>query len=57
MNGYFAFYKRKTVEVYAESAYGAQLKAAKILGAKKSHEVTVMIAEKDGEQIVHKPLF
>lgn len=57
MNGYMAFYKRKVVEVYAESAYDAQLKAAALLGAKKSHEITVMLAEKDGEQIVHKPMF
>lgn len=57
MNGYKAYYKGKETEVYAESAYGAQLKAAKLLGAKKSYDVTVMLAEKDGEQIVHKPDF
>jgi hypothetical protein len=53
MNGYFAFYKGKQIEVYADTSYAAQLKAAAIFRAKKSYEVTVMLAEKDGQQVTH----
>ena len=53
-NGYVAFYKNKRIEVYANSSYEAQQKAAKEFGAKKSYEVTVMLAEKDGKQVVHR---
>ena len=53
-NGYVAFYKGKRAEVYANTKYEAQLKAAKVLGAKKSYEVAIELAEKDGEQVTHK---
>ena len=53
MNGYIAFYKGKSTEVHAESSYAAQLKAAKFFKARKSHEVTVVLAELNGEQVVH----
>ena len=53
MNGYVAFYRRKRTEVHAESSYAAQLKAAKFFKARKSHEVTVVLAELNGEQVVH----
>lgn len=53
MNGYIAFYKGKQIEVHAESSYKAQLVAAKEFKAKKSHEVTVVLAEKDGKQVTH----
>lgn len=53
MNGYIAFYRGKQVEVYAPTSYEAQTKAAAIFKAKKSYEVTVMLAERDGEQVVH----
>jgi len=52
MNGYKCFYKGKTVEVYADTSYSAQLKAATIFKAKKSYEVTVVLCEKKGEQVV-----
>lgn len=55
MNGYIAFYKGKQIEVYAESSYAAQKKAAEQFKAKKSYEVTVMLAEKDGKQVTHIP--
>ena len=55
MNGYKAFWRGKTCEVYALTSYEAQLAAAKIFKAKKSYEVTVMLAEKDGQQVVHSP--
>jgi hypothetical protein len=55
-NGYIAFYKGKKIEVYANSSYEAQQKAAAIFKAKKTYDVTVKLATKDGEQVVHKPL-
>jgi hypothetical protein len=53
MNGYICFYKDKRVEVYADTSYAAQQKAAVLLKARKSYEVTVMLAEKDGEVYEH----
>ena len=52
MNGYKAFYKGKVVEVYAETSYEAQTKAAIVFKAKKQYEVTVVLCEKQGEQVV-----
>ena len=61
MNGYIAFYKDKhivtMVEVYADTSYEAREKAAKQLKAKKSYDVTVVLAERNGEQVVHTPDF
>ena len=57
MNGYKAFYKGKSIDVYAESSYKAQLKASEIFKAKKSYQVNVILCEKEGEQVEHKPLF
>ena len=58
MNGYKAFYKGKSIEVYAETSYKAQELAAKQFKAKKSWEVTVMLCETNvvqgvGTQVVH----
>jgi ATP-dependent DNA ligase len=55
MNGYIAFHKGRRVEVYASSSYDAQQRAAAMLKVKatKSYEVTVVLAEKDGEQVTH----
>lgn len=59
MHGYKAFYRGKSIEVYAETSYGAQQLAAKQLKAKKSYEVDVYLCEKDtdgtkpGTQVVH----
>lgn len=52
-NGYMAFYRGKSIEVYADSSYHAQEEAARIFKAKKSYEVTVMLCEKDGAEVVH----
>jgi len=52
MNGYKCFYKGKTVEVYADTSYAAQQKAAAIFKVKKSYEITVVLCEKRGEQVV-----
>ncbi len=53
MNGYICFYKGKQVEVYADTSYAAQQKAAVLFKAKKSYDITVMLAEKDGEVYEH----
>lgn len=55
MNGYIAFYKGKQIEVLATTAYAAQLAAAAQFKAKKAYEVTVVLAEKNGEQVVLDP--
>lgn len=56
MNGYVAFYKGKKMDVYAESSFGAQQKAAAAFKAKRSYDVTIVLAEKDGQQVTHLPL-
>lgn len=55
MNGYIAFYKGKQIEVHAETSLKAQEIAAAQFKAKKRYEVTVVLAEKDGVQVVHTP--
>ena len=53
MNGYKAFYKNKTAEVYADTSYQAQQIAAQQFKAKKSYEVTVILCEKAKQQVTH----
>lgn len=53
MNGYKAFYRGKSIEVMANTSLEAQTKAAAQFKAKKSYEVTVMLCEKNGEQVTH----
>lgn len=53
MNGYKAFYRGRTVEVEAETSLAAQEIAAEKFKARKRHEVTVVLCEKDGQQVVH----
>jgi hypothetical protein len=55
-NGYIAFYKGKQIEVFANTSYEAQKKAAEKFKAKKTYDVTVKLAQKDGQQVTHKPL-
>jgi len=43
---YVAFYKNKQITVKALRSYDAQLLAAKQFKAKKSYEVTVVLADK-----------
>lgn len=52
MNGYIAFYKGRKLEVYADSTFEAQQKAAKLFNAKKAHQVDVYLAEKDGRAVL-----
>lgn len=49
--GYIALYRGRQIEVYAETSYKAQLKAAVLLKAKKSYEVGVYLCEKDGKPV------
>ena len=55
MNGYIAFYNGKQVEVYANTLYEAKQKAIAEfrVKAKQQHNVHVMLAERDGQQVVH----
>ena len=53
MNGYKAFYKGKSIEVYADSSYQAQQVAAKQFKAKKSYDVTVVLCEVNSKQVIH----
>ena len=53
MNGYKAFYKDKTIEIFANSSYEAQKKASLIFKAKKSYEITVILCESNNSQVVH----
>lgn len=57
MNGYKAFYKGRQTEVMADTSYEAQRKAAAFFKAKKPYEVTVVLCEKQGQQVVHTPDF
>lgn len=56
MNGYVCFFKGKEIEVMAETSYAAQKDAAVQFGTKKEYMVTVVLAEKDGKQVTHKPM-
>jgi len=51
------FYKGKQIEVTADTSYKAQEIAAKQFKAKKSYDVTVMLLEKNGEQVSHSTQF
>lgn len=52
-NGYIAFFKGKRTEVRADTSLEAQRLAAHYFRTKKPYEVTIMLAEKNGEQVVH----
>lgn len=45
MRTYVAFYRGKQTQVQAESSYQAQLNAAAFFKARKSYEVTVVLAD------------
>lgn len=55
MNGYKAFYKGKTTEVDADTSYQAQQAGAVFFKVKagKSYMVTVVLCERDGDQVTH----
>lgn len=53
MNGYIALYRGKQIEIHADTSYAAQQEAARLFKAKKSYEVTVYLAEKDEQPVMH----
>tara|TARA_R110000803_G_scaffold79057_3_gene144504 strand:- start:30197 stop:30373 length:177 start_codon:yes stop_codon:yes gene_type:complete len=53
MNNYNAYYKSKITNVNANTSFEAQEKAAIELKAKKRYEVTVVLCEQEGKQIIH----
>lgn len=57
MNGYICFHKGKKYEIYAESTYAAQKKCALENKIKKAYEITVVLAEENGEPVTHIPAF
>jgi hypothetical protein len=57
MNGYKAFYRGKTLDVYANTTLEAQTKAAALFKAKKAWEVSVVLCELAGAQVTHRADF
>ena len=53
LNGYIAFYRSRRTEVYAKTSHEAQQKAAAFFKARKSYDVTVVLAEKAGAPVLH----
>ena len=53
MNGYCAYYRGKVIAVDAPSSLAAQTLAAGVFKAKKSWEVTVVLAFKGTESVMH----
>ena len=58
MNVYIALWNGKRIEVHAETSYSAQCKAEIEFkkGTRKKvkgYEITVVLCELDGEQVVH----
>jgi len=52
-NGYVCFYKGKRTEVHAPTSLKAQEKAAAFFKAKKRREVSVVLAELNGQPVTH----
>jgi hypothetical protein len=52
-NTYHAFYKGKQIEIQSDTSYHAQLKAAGVFRAKKSHQVTVVLVAVGERQVTH----
>ena len=52
-NGYICLYRGKRLEVTADTTLQAQQKAAAQFKARKAYQVTVMLAEKDGQPVTH----
>ena len=57
LNGYICFYRGKQKEIYANTSYEAQEKAAISFKAKKSYQITVLLAKKDGKLVCHNADF
>lgn len=59
MNGYKAFYASKTADIYAEDMFKAKQQAIAHFKVPKSkqHMVSVVLCEKEGQQVTHTPDF
>ena len=59
MYGYIAFYNGRRHELHADSLFSAKEKAVAHFKVKpkQAHMVSVVLAEKDGEQVTHTPDF
>lgn len=57
MNGYICFFKGRKVEVRANTSFEAQQAAVVALKLKPKQrvDITVVLAEKDGQQVTHVP--
>jgi hypothetical protein len=54
MNNYMVIDKHnRRGYVYADTSYEAQQKGARMMGAKKSYEVTVVLLKVDEVEVVH----
>ena len=53
MNGYICTYKNKQIEVYADSTYQAQCKAALVFKPKEQYEIDVYLCELNSQQVQH----
>ena len=42
---YQAYYRGRTIQVEASSSYQAQIRAAEIFGARKTYQVSVVLAD------------
>ena len=53
MNKYLCFWKKQTLEVEALTTLQAQDLAAAKFKARKAYEVTVMLVEREGVEVIH----
>ena len=51
-NGYIAFFNGKKTEVHADTSYEAQQLAAHYFRTKKTSAVTVVLAEKNNQEVI-----
>ena len=60
MNGYIGLYKGKRYEIHANTSYQAQQQLQVLIQATtrrkvKGNDISVLLAEKNGEQVIHTP--
>lgn len=55
MNGYIGFYQGKQTEVYAKNLWEAKSQVIQkfLVGKKKTGLVSVVLAERNGQQVTH----
>ena len=57
MNKYVCMYKGKEIVIEAPTMFEAQVKGAIAFKEKHTWKVITVLAEKDGKEVVHQPLF